>query len=293
MCIRDDPPTLGGLYDRMFGKRFSSLETYEQEVVPLAACLAATRGPVPEAFLIAASGLDPRTAARGLRTLSQFLTRTDAGLRFFHQSLVQWLTDDPVGNPFSVFIEEGNRMLAEACLKELRSEREEISSYVLFTAPFYLMALERFDDLEEVLRDPRYITQFWEIDNEKMLALWALVERTTPLRITTVYKPIVESPSRYDLSALEYVARLFYSTGHLSESNELWDHIGECCQKNNDLDDLQRSLGNQGNILYVRGDLDDAMKLYKEQEQICRELGLKGGLQRSLGNQGLILSDPL
>jgi tetratricopeptide (TPR) repeat protein len=58
-------------------------------------------------------------------------------------------------------------------------------------------------------------------------------------------------------------------------------------------DGLQRTLGNQANILYARGDLDGAMALHKQKEQICRELGSIEGLAISLVNQAELLADKM
>jgi tetratricopeptide (TPR) repeat protein len=60
------------------------------------------------------------------------------------------------------------------------------------------------------------------------------------------------------------------------------------CRQLGNFDSLQRSLGNQANILYARGQLDEAMALHKEAERICRQLGNLDSLQRSLGNQANI-----
>ncbi|WP_440950791.1 TIR domain-containing protein [Methanosphaerula subterraneus] len=283
------PPALGGLYDRMFRKRFPDITKYEQEVAPLVACLAVTRMPVPEPLLIAASGLDPRTATRGLRALSQFLTRDDDKLRLFHQSLIQWLMDDPVGNPFAVFPEEGNRRLAEAGLQEVRGGKRAVSEYTLFTLPFYLVEASLFDVLEEVLRDLRYIEGICNRGREEFLAIWSVVERSTPLQIQTVYAPVVETPSLYGDSFLNKIAFLLLVTGHLDGAMALLKEQERISRGLGNVAGLQASLGNQSAILYKRGDFDSAMKLLKEQERICRDLGNVHCLQRSLGNQALIL----
>jgi tetratricopeptide (TPR) repeat protein len=54
---------------------------------------------------------------------------------------------------------------------------------------------------------------------------------------------------------------------------------------------LQRSYGNQANILYAWGRLDDALALHKKKEAICLELGKEDGLQITYGNQAVILHD--
>jgi len=283
------PPALGGLYDRMFRKRFPDITKYEQEVAPLVACLAVTRMPVPEPLLITASGLDPRTAARGLRALSQFLTRDDDILSLYHQSLIQWLMDDPVGNPFAVFPDEGNRWLAKACLLEVRDGKGEVSEYTLFTLPFYLVEANLFDDLEEILRDPRYIEGICNIDREEFLIIWSFIEQSTPLLIQTVYAPVVEDPSLYGDPVLNNIAFTLDITGHLDSAMAIYKEEERICRELGNVYGLQISLGNQATILYTRGDLDAAMKLYVEQERICRNLGNINDLSISLGNQALIL----
>ena len=53
--------------------------------------------------------------------------------------------------------------------------------------------------------------------------------------------------------------------------------------------DFADAYHNRGVARRDRGDLDGAMELLKEEERICRELGNKDGLQRTLGNQANIL----
>ncbi|HIH04564.1 MAG TPA: tetratricopeptide repeat protein, partial [Methanoregulaceae archaeon] len=283
------PPTLGGLYDRMFRKRFADISRYEQEVAPLVSCLAVTRMPVPEPLLITASGLDPRAAIRGLRAASQFLTRDTDGVRLFHHSLIEWLTDDPVGNPFTVFPADGYTRLADACLREIRDRKGKVSDYALYSLPFYLVETSRIGDLEGVLRDPRYIEGICGYNLEEFLKVWSFVERSTPLRIQTVYAPVIETPSRYGEFVLYCITVLFKTTGYLDGAMVIYRHLEHGYRDLGNKDGLQKSLSGQALILQARGDLEDAMVLHKEQERICRDLGNKDGLQKSLGNQALIL----
>jgi hypothetical protein len=81
------------------------------------------------------------------------------------------------------------------------------------------------------------------------------------------------------------VGFLLYGTGRLSASSDWYRAWERSAWKENNLNELQVSLGNQANILYARGDLDGSMALMQEQERIYRELGNLDGLTISLVNQ--------
>ena len=146
-----------GQYEQMFRNRFFLVTDYIKDFSPFLACLEATDRPVPEQILIAASGLDKKTATRRLAVLSQFLTRTDDGLSLFHTSLALWLTTDPERNPFAVSHNEGCRRLAEACLQEVRDSHGVLPDYVLFTLAYNLVVAKMHHGLAEILKNTRYV----------------------------------------------------------------------------------------------------------------------------------------
>jgi ATP/maltotriose-dependent transcriptional regulator MalT len=283
------PPALGGLYDRIFRKRFMDTRTYENEIAPLISCLAVTRMPIPETMLIAASGLDKRTVIRGLRALSQFLSRDGDGLRLFHQSLIQWLTADPVENPFAVLPEEGYRRLADEGMREVLKGENEVPDYVLLTLPYYLVAAKRIDELAELIKNPEYIHGICGKNTEWLLEIWSSLESSTDLRIETAYNSLIEDSSYLDCTVLNDIALLLENTGHLDRAMTVFKKQERICRELRNMDGIQISLGHQGEILITRGDLNGGMALFKEQERICRELGNMDGLSESLGNQGVIL----
>ena len=63
----------------------------------------------------------------------------------------------------------------------------------------------------------------------------------------------------------------------------------QICRELDSKDGLQRSLGNQANILSDIGDLDSALTLHQEKERLCRELDDPKGLAIALANQASIL----
>jgi tetratricopeptide (TPR) repeat protein len=285
------PPALCRIYEKMFRGRFPDSAIYSNEFAPLVACLASSRKPVPESILISACGPGQRSVVRRLRILSQFLTRTEDNFSFFHLSLVQWLTNDLVQNPFAVSTHEGCRRLAEACLQDIREKGGVISDFTRENLPYYLAGAKMFDVLEENLRDARFIEGIANKGREEFMEVWSYVEQSSPLRIRAVYAPVIESPYGYDPSVLGHMAALLEKRGHHDGALALYRERGQIYQKQKDIQGLQESLWNQGHTLHLMGDEDRSMALFKEQEQICRMYGLHHGLQRALEGQATVHLD--
>ena len=276
------PPALCRIYEKMFRRRFADRAIYSNEFAPLVACLASSRKPVPESILISACGVDQRSTLRRLSILSQFLTRTEDNFSFFHPSLVQWLTNDPVQNPYAVSTQEGCRRLAEACLQDIREKGGVISDFTRENLPYYLAGAKMFDILEENLRDARFIEGIANKGREEFMEVWSYVEQSSPLRIRAVYAPVIESPYGYDPSVLGHIAALLEKRGHHDGALALYREQGQIYQKQKNIQRLQESLWDQGHTLRLIGDEDSSMALFKEQERICRTYGLHHGLQLSL-----------
>jgi len=84
-------------------------------------------------------------------------------------------------------------------------------------------------------------------------------------------------------------ANILYACSDMEEAMALHKEAERICRQLGNLDGLQHSLCNQANILYAGVDLEGAMALHKEAERICRQLGNIEGLARSLINQALVL----
>lgn len=77
--------------------------------------------------------------------------------------------------------------------------------------------------------------------------------------------------------------------GHYDEAMRFHRASEDICRASEDMDGLQRSLGNQAlTLYYMRTDMAAALALLREQERICQVLGNKDSQQTSIGNQGLI-----
>jgi HEAT repeat protein len=151
------PSKLGGLYSAMFRRRFTNAERYEAQVLPLLDCLVAARSPLPEGTLTSASGLDRRAAQQALRQLSQFLSAGAEGLRLFHQSVANWLTDDRASAEFAALPASGHERLAEAGWREFRAGVAGMSSYMTLHLPQHLAQAGRAEDLATLLSTPDWL----------------------------------------------------------------------------------------------------------------------------------------
>ena len=118
-----------GLYDRIFRLRFTDLAYYRDRILPLINCLIAAKEPLDESFLIKASNIEDTKAGDTLLALSQFLNQTDMGVRFFHQSISEWLSKPETRTIFSASKQMGEKFLAEACWDEFSAGLQYMSAY--------------------------------------------------------------------------------------------------------------------------------------------------------------------
>jgi len=109
------PIGLIGLYDRIFRKRFSDLSVYRKNVLPILNCLIASKEPIDSKDLHTASKLDELDANNGILLISQFLNQTDLGLRLFHQSIIDWLSDFERSGEFAASKVNGQQLLSDYC----------------------------------------------------------------------------------------------------------------------------------------------------------------------------------
>jgi hypothetical protein len=141
----------------MFRKRFRDAEQYAAEVAPLIECLVAARGPLDEAHLREASGLDRCCFATGLRQLSQFLRRSRGACELFHKSLSDWLGDAEASDRFFAPAEEGHVSLARSCADQYAAGVSATSPYALRHLLAHSLAAERWDDVETLACDLHYV----------------------------------------------------------------------------------------------------------------------------------------
>lgn len=161
--ISDLPPGLYGLYFEFFKRYFPDAASFELSRRLLQVVVAA-REPLTESQLAAAAGLDERSElASALRRLRVYLPphedqRSDTTYTLYHKSLGDWLTDDEQrGDVHYCDPIAGHERLAEACWNEYLRAPASLSQYAILHLPTHLIATKRWDQLEAILTDMRFV----------------------------------------------------------------------------------------------------------------------------------------
>ena len=156
--LEDLPQGLTHLYEEFFARHFGrspSTETYGPTRQVLEVVVAAQE-PLHEHQLAAATGLDGDYELPALlRHLATFLPERDGRRVLYHKSMADWLTDPD--NPYHASPRRGHQQLARMCWQEYEHGPRAMSSYTLKYLPEHLTAAERWDDLEPVLTDLRFL----------------------------------------------------------------------------------------------------------------------------------------
>jgi tetratricopeptide (TPR) repeat protein len=149
--LEEFPVNLVGLYNRIFRMRFTDITQYKDTILPVINCLIAAREPLDENFLIKASGIEEKLACDAILLLSQFLNRTESGVRFFHQSIIEWLVELKKSTVFSASKSKGENLLADVCWDEYKSGIQSMSEYSSKFIAIHLAETNRWNQLHKVV----------------------------------------------------------------------------------------------------------------------------------------------
>ena len=152
--------------------------------------------------------------------------------------------------------------------------------------PWQLQQAERWDTLRDVLLDPPFLADIWEVNRTDLKRYWANLESRAGLNPAREYRPFLDQCERLGQYAL-FVANLLDDSGYPKEAGRIYEYLADHVQ------DPKSYAGILGNLALLRkrsGDLDGAYELHQREEAICRELEDEEGLQRSLNHQAQILS---
>ena len=152
--------------------------------------------------------------------------------------------------------------------------------------PWQLQQAERWDALRDVLLDPPFLADIWEVNRTDLKRYWANLESRAGLNPAREYQPFLDQCERLGQYGL-FVANLLDDSGYPNEAGRIYEYLADHVQ------DPKSYAGILGNLALLRkrsGDLDGAYELHKREEAICREQKDDEGLQRSLNHQAQILS---
>lgn len=152
------PPGLYGLYEGYFHRTFPDDASFAPARRVLEVIVAA-QGPMREERLAATSGLDRETELpRILRRLAAYLHEQNGRYTVYHKSFADWLTaPDNRGSLHYVSMTKGHERLADLFWKEYERGPEALSGYGLTYLTTHLAAAGRWEQLEKLLCDLRYV----------------------------------------------------------------------------------------------------------------------------------------
>ncbi|MEW6366952.1 MAG: TIR domain-containing protein [Acidobacteriota bacterium] len=155
--LDDFPQGLGGIYAQFFTRQFPDIREYESDLLPALDAISASREPLSIEYLSALVGWNERAQMRFLRAVGSLFCVEDGRVRPFHRSLLEWLNAPDRAGPYYAGLIDGHRRLADRGWQEYRSGTHSLSEYALAHLPAHLREARRWDELEALLTDLRYI----------------------------------------------------------------------------------------------------------------------------------------
>jgi tetratricopeptide (TPR) repeat protein len=202
-------------------------------------------------------------------------------LQPFHRSVTEWLTDPDKASCYHIDARNGHLRLSDYGWDEYKRNVKTMTDYMLDHLPAHLISVMRCDDAVTMLQDLAYFNVAWDRNEFMVENYWSDLEAKCGVDLVGSYRHIIESPAKYN-GHTSGIANLLYGTGHLVESEALFDYLIPHFNENNELRRLKNAYEKKGLILTLRGDNAQAMAMFKNEERICRELSDRFGLQDCL-----------
>ncbi|RLD66148.1 MAG: hypothetical protein DRI98_13910, partial [Bacteroidetes bacterium] len=135
---------------------------YRERILPVINCLIAAKEPLDESFLIKSTSIEDSIAGDTLLSLSQFLNRTEMGVRFFHQSISEWLSKRELSTIFSASKSRGENLLADICWSEFEAGLPYMSTYSRMHIAIHLAETGRWSELNDVVTNSEFgLIRIW------------------------------------------------------------------------------------------------------------------------------------
>ena len=162
------PEGMKGHYRRFFMRQMPDLTVYRREIRPMLECISTAREPLPLGMLAQATEVGDVDLRSQLALVgSLFPVRAGqeaegATVAPFHKSVRDWLieidpkTQRPLAGNYAIDLAQGEKRLAEACMRAYRRDPEHMSAYAQRYAPGHLLAVGRAADAAELMADFGY-----------------------------------------------------------------------------------------------------------------------------------------
>ena len=155
------PRGLGGIYSAFFERSFPEIREYKERWRPVIETICAARQPLPFEALgkLFPAFYHPNEITSGLGSL---FPDSGGGLRPFHQSVRDWVTEKDRAGPYLVRADAGHGRLAGEGWRQYESDpetsiSERMTPYFLVHLPAHLAACERKRELAKLLLDPEWM----------------------------------------------------------------------------------------------------------------------------------------
>ena len=166
------PKGLSGIYNNFFDRQFQDLQEYRDNIKPIIECICAQHEPLRLKQLSSALNINISELSIKLAVMGSIF-KINKTVKPFHKSIIDWLTETnelclPKAGDYAVDLDAGKNKLANICWKEYVEWKQRIttqshvqvnklSKYTLSHLPAHLIETARWDDLEELLTDLRFI----------------------------------------------------------------------------------------------------------------------------------------
>jgi hypothetical protein len=151
------PSGLSVYYQRFFQRQFPNTAVFER-VRPILETLIAVDAPISRESLGQVCGIDEQEVAAALRPLGAFVVQGDSGLRVFHKSLTDWLTNPSrMGQDFHLSSARGRSRLADWILTRASKSGTALSLSEKETLLRQLASTGRWEKLYSVLGDFAFV----------------------------------------------------------------------------------------------------------------------------------------
>jgi hypothetical protein len=149
------PRGLGGIYNQFFQRYFPDIREYAERWRPVIETICAARQPLPleDLHSLFPAFYHPNEITSGLGSL---FPDSGGGVRPFHQSVRDWITQPDRAGPYVVRIDPGHQCLADEGWRQYQSDAP-IRPYFVLHLPAHLSACHRKSDLAKLLLDVEWI----------------------------------------------------------------------------------------------------------------------------------------
>jgi hypothetical protein len=148
---------LSGVYAAFLSRQFPEARRYDEQCRPALELIVAARRPLRPNLIGSAVGWDRRQLRDFMRSVGTLFPESEEGLRPFHKSLSDWLTNERLSGFYYTASEDGHRALAKAGLRQWAAAPEKLDPYFHAHLPYHLVNASEPVEAAAILRDPQFL----------------------------------------------------------------------------------------------------------------------------------------